>query len=102
MPVPAAQWDLLGFGAVTVDDVICVDHFPPPDTKAAIVSRQQLSGGVTATALVAAARLGTRAAYCGVRGDDERPASALSSWSRQEWIARRSSARPTRGRWRLS
>src|SRR5690242_7521018 len=67
---PPARWDLLGFGTVTVDDLICVERYPPPDAKAPILSRHQTGGGLAGTALVAAARLGARAAYCGVLGDD--------------------------------
>jgi sugar/nucleoside kinase (ribokinase family) len=53
MPRPAPLWDLLGFGAVTVDDLICVDRYPPPDAKEPIVSRQQVGGGPVGTALTA-------------------------------------------------
>ena len=79
MPRPAPLWDLLGFGAVTVDDLICVDRYPPPDAKEPIISRQQVGGGLAGTALVAAARLGAQAAYCGVLGND-----ALSRFTLEE------------------
>ena len=74
-----AQWDILGFGAVTVDDLIYVDHHPLPDTKMPVQSKQRQGGGLAGTALVAAARLGAKAAYCGVLGDDE-----LSHFTLQE------------------
>ncbi len=74
-----ARWDVLGFGSVAVDDLIYVDQYLPPDTKIPIRDRQRQGGGLTGTALVAAARLGAKAAYCGVLGDDE-----LSHFTRKE------------------
>jgi sulfofructose kinase len=65
------QWDILGLGIAAVDDLLYVDRYPQPDTKVAVRARQRQGGGLTATALVAAARLGARAAYGGVLGDDE-------------------------------
>jgi sugar/nucleoside kinase (ribokinase family) len=56
---------------VTVDDLLYVDHHPQPDEKLPVRSHQRQGGGLAGTALVAAARLGARAAYCGVLGDDE-------------------------------
>jgi ribokinase len=65
------RWDVLGLGIAAVDDLLYVDAYPQPDTKVAVRARQRQGGGLTATALVAAARLGARAAYGGVLGDDE-------------------------------
>jgi sugar/nucleoside kinase (ribokinase family) len=73
------QWDVLGFGAVAVDDVVYVDHYPLLDCKAPIRSEQRVGGGLAGTALVACSRLGAKAAYCGVLGDDE-----LSRFTLQE------------------
>jgi sulfofructose kinase len=67
----APGWDVLGLGAVAVDDLLYVDHYPPPDSKAAVQAQQRAGGGLAGTALVAAARLGARAAYCGILGEDE-------------------------------
>ncbi|MHB1356379.1 MAG: PfkB family carbohydrate kinase [Anaerolineae bacterium] len=64
-------WDVLGLGAVAVDDLIYVPHYPAPDTKVLIICEQRQGGGLTGTALVAAARLGAHAAYFGVLGTDE-------------------------------
>jgi sugar/nucleoside kinase (ribokinase family) len=64
-------WDVLGFGAVAVDDLIYVDHHPLPDSKMLVRAKRREGGGLTGTALVAVARLGAKAAYCGVLGDDE-------------------------------
>ncbi len=67
----AIRWDVLGFGTVAVDDLLYVDHYPSPDSKMQVKAKRREGGGLTATALVAAARLGVRAAYAGVLGDDE-------------------------------
>jgi sulfofructose kinase len=65
------RWDLLGCGAVAVDDLLYVDRFPEPDSKVPIRSEQRQGGGLTATALVAAARQGAKTAFLAVLGDDE-------------------------------
>ena len=66
-----AAFDILGFGAVAVDDLLYVDAYPPAESKVRVGHRQRQCGGLTGTALVAAARLGARCAYVGVLGDDE-------------------------------
>jgi ribokinase len=76
------RWDVLGYGAVAVDELYYVSHYPPADSKAPIVAQRRQGGGLTGTALVAAARLGVRAAYCGVLGDDP-----LSDYTRQAFAA---------------
>ena len=65
------RWDILGFGGVAVDDLVYVEQHPLPDAKMPVQSQQRQGGGLTGTALVAAARLGAKVAYCGVLGDDE-------------------------------
>lgn len=65
------QWDVMGFGALAVDDLLYVDSYPPANSKTHVHARQRQGGGLCATALVAAARLGVRAAYTGVLGPDE-------------------------------
>jgi len=67
----SAIWDILGFGAVAVDDLLYVDTYPVPDSKTAVHETRREGGGLAGTALVAAARLGARAAYAGVLGDDD-------------------------------
>jgi sugar/nucleoside kinase (ribokinase family) len=78
-----AQWDVLGFGAVTVDDLIYVEHYPMPDTKVAVLDKQRQGGGLVGTALVAAARLGARAAYAGILGDDDLSRYTLGEFARE-------------------
>jgi sugar/nucleoside kinase (ribokinase family) len=64
-------YDVLALGAVAVDDLVYLDGYPGPDSKAPIMAEQRSGGGLAGTMLVAASRLGSRAAYLGVLGDDE-------------------------------
>lgn len=66
-----AVFDILGLGAVAVDDLLYVESYPPADAKAYVLRSDRQCGGLTATALVAASRLGARCAYAGVLGTDE-------------------------------
>lgn len=66
-----ARWDILGIGAVAVDDLLYVDRYPQPDSKLPVLAKRREGGGLTATALVAASRLGARTAYAAVLGNDE-------------------------------
>ncbi len=63
--------DILGLGATAVDRLLYVPAYPPPNSKVNVLRSAQQCGGLTATALVAAARLGARCAYAGQLGDDE-------------------------------
>lgn len=65
------MFDVLGLGYAAVDDLIYVESFPPADAKTPVLRAERHCGGLTATALVAAARLGSRCGYAGVFGDDE-------------------------------
>jgi len=64
-------FDVLGLGVLAVDELLYVEHYPPPDTKTPVLHRERQAGGLTGTALVAAARLGARCAYGGMLGHDE-------------------------------
>ncbi|MBM3277155.1 MAG: permease [Candidatus Handelsmanbacteria bacterium] len=70
--------EVLGLGAVAVDEILCVDQYPPADAKAQVRQRERRCGGLAATALVAAARLGCRCAYAGVLGRDDASAFAAA------------------------
>jgi sulfofructose kinase len=63
--------DVLGLGCVAVDDLLYVSDYPPEDSKARVRCSERHVGGLTATALVAAARLGARCAYAGSLGSDD-------------------------------
>src|SRR5438874_6784677 len=65
------KFDILGLGCVAIDDLLYVPSYPRPDTKMRIQRSERQCGGLTATALVAAARLGSKCAYAGTLGDDD-------------------------------
>lgn len=65
------KWDILGVGTSTVDDLLFMTAFPAPDTKAPLLRTERQGGGLIATALVAAARLGLKTAFGGLLGEDE-------------------------------
>ena len=67
---PPPRFDILGFGAVAVDDLLFVDEYPAAEQKVRVRHRLRQCGGLTGTALVAAARLGARCAYVGLLGED--------------------------------
>lgn len=73
------RWDIIGLGALTVDDLLYIDHYPQLNEKIPVKMKQRQGGGLTATALVTAVHQGARSAYCGRLGDDE-----LSLYSLQE------------------
>lgn len=77
-----AAYDVLGLGAVAVDDLLYVPAYPPADAKTMVRRRERQGGGQTGTALVAAARLGARCAYAGVLGDDDDSRFVLANFER--------------------
>jgi ribokinase len=58
-------------------DYLCIVPHVPHDDKVEIIESLVQGGGPSVTALVAAARLGVRTAFCGAVGDDERGAQIL-------------------------
>jgi sulfofructose kinase len=77
------RWDVLGLGAVAVDDLVYVDEYPALDSKAPVQAFRREGGGLAGTALVAATRLGARAAYCGMLGDEELSRFTLAELERE-------------------
>ena len=67
----AYDFDILGLGCVAVDDLLYIPAYPAPDSKAPVRRHERQCGGLTATALVAAARQGARCAYAGTLGEDD-------------------------------
>ncbi len=65
------RFDVLGLGCAAVDDLLYVPKFPAADQKVRVSRRARRCGGLTAVALVAAARLGARCAYAGCLGTDD-------------------------------
>jgi sulfofructose kinase len=75
--------DILGLGYTAVDELLYVDAYPPEDAKTQVRGRQQQCGGLTATALVAAKRLGCHCAYAGTLGLDEHSNFVLQRFSEE-------------------
>jgi len=65
------NWDVIGVGSSTVDDILFIDSFPRPDEKMPIRRSLRRAGGQTSTALAAAARLGARVSFCTCLGEDD-------------------------------
>jgi sulfofructose kinase len=65
------RFDVLGIGCTTVDDFLYIDRFPTADDKTEVTRSSRQCGGLTATALVAASKLGAKCAYGGVLGTND-------------------------------
>ena len=77
------QFDVLGLGCAAVDDILYVEQYPPADAKVRTLRRERHCGGLTATALVAAARLGAKCAFAGTLGYDEGSNFVLETFRRE-------------------
>ena len=66
----ASDFDVVGCGLNTVDQLLLVSQHPQPDTKQAISRMEYSPGGQVATAMVTCSRLGLRTRYFGRFGDD--------------------------------
>lgn len=90
--------DVLGLGAVAVDDLLYVDHYPQAESKVRVHRRERQCGGQTGTALVAAARFGVRTAYGGLLGDDPLSREVVDNFAREGietgWAPVSAGARP--------
>lgn len=64
-------FDVVGVGINVIDYLFRVPRFPEPDTKSDALAATTQGGGLTATAMVACARLGLRTRYIGKFGSDE-------------------------------
>ena len=72
IPIPKDKsFDVVGVGINVVDYLFRIPHFPEPDTKSDAIDAATQGGGLTATALVACARLGLRTRYIGKFGGDQ-------------------------------
>jgi sugar/nucleoside kinase (ribokinase family) len=87
-------YDVLGLGCTAVDDLLYISSYPPPDSKMQVRERQRQCGGLTATALVAAARLGSRCAFAGVLGQDNDSQFIMDSFRREGVDVRHVISRP--------
>src|SRR5689334_13470503 len=66
------DFDVVGFGECSIDEVWVVPSLAGGALRGKVRAhkRDRLGGGQIATAMVACARLGLRAAFCGTVGDD--------------------------------
>lgn len=74
---------ILGLGGVTTDQIGLVDHIPGTDEVIRLQDYRVEQGGMAATALVAAARLGAQAEFLGAVGDDANGSRALERFAAQ-------------------
>jgi len=85
-------------GAAAVDDLLYVPAYPPADGKVRVSRRERHCGGLTATALVAASRLGARCSYATTLGDDELSRFVLERLRVEQvdehWVRIRAGAQP--------
>jgi sugar/nucleoside kinase (ribokinase family) len=63
------KYDILGIGCIAIDDIWNVDEYPQVDQKVRVRAAHRDCGGLTATAMVAAARLGAKCAFGGLLGN---------------------------------
>ena len=66
------SYHVVGFGVATLDLIMEVPSFPVAGGKTPILSAEYHGGGLTATALVAASKLGAKTWYGGALGNNER------------------------------
>jgi sugar/nucleoside kinase (ribokinase family) len=94
------QFDVLGLGCTAVDDILYVEQYPPADAKIHVLRRERHCGGLTATALVAAARLGAKCAFAGTLGFDDGSDFVLETFRREgvnaRHVVRQKNAGPVR------
>jgi len=90
--------DVLGLGAVAIDDLLYVDQYPPAESKTRVCRRERQCGGQTGTALVAAARFGAKAAYAGQLGNDVLSQEVIENFANERietcWAPTSEKARP--------
>jgi len=72
---------ILGIGGVTTDQIGVVDHIPGSDEVIRLQEYRVEQGGMVATALVAAARLGAEVEFLGAVGDDANGRLALDRFA---------------------
>jgi sugar/nucleoside kinase (ribokinase family) len=78
----AAELDVVGIGQSSLDRVCLLEAPPPLGGKASLLGSHELPGGQIATAMLACARLGLRAAYVGTVGDDAAAEAVLAPLAR--------------------
>ncbi len=90
-------FDVLGLGAVALDEFLYVDAYPAPDTKVRVRESQVECGGLTGNALVTAARMGARCAYAGRLGTSSAAKTIEEGFAREGVDTSHASRRPEDG-----
>ncbi|MEN8181609.1 MAG: carbohydrate kinase family protein [Myxococcota bacterium] len=75
---PPRELDLVGIGQSSIDHVGLLDGLPAFAGKEPLVAYECQPGGQISTAVLAASRLGLRAAFVGTVGDDEASLAVLA------------------------
>ena len=92
--------DILGLGCTAVDELLYVDAYPAEDGKVPVRRRDRQCGGLTATAMVAGARLGCRCTFAGTLGGDDASQFVVERFREEgidvSLVCRREEARPVR------
>ncbi len=79
--LPAADFDVVGFGTNAVDYLIRVPDFPVFNSKIELAGYSVAAGGEVASSMVGLSRLGLKTAYAGRFGDDSAGEIGISSLS---------------------
>ena len=74
---------ILGIGCAAVDDIVYIYGTPPSDGKALVVGEARDFGGLTATALAAAAHLGASCRFAGRLGNDPESLAVTAIYGNQ-------------------
>jgi sugar/nucleoside kinase (ribokinase family) len=69
--VTAPQWDVIGIGESSIDEVLRLPGVLGPNVKLPVPAKQIRYGGQVATTLATCASFGLRAALLGTKGDDD-------------------------------
>ncbi|MDL2289649.1 PfkB family carbohydrate kinase [Clostridia bacterium OttesenSCG-928-F22] len=76
------KWDILGVGSSIADIIVQVESMPGADQPAPMLAYSRQGGGMMATAIVAAARLGAKCNCISTIGDDPRGQFCLEDYRR--------------------
>ncbi len=78
------SYDVVGLGLCTHDYIAVIPHMPEFETSVKVMAASEQGGGPAATATVAAARLGTSAAFIGKVGDDNSGRFIIQEFQRDD------------------
>ena len=78
-----SEIEIAGIGFASVDYLCTVSHIPM-DEKTEAIGRLVQGGGASATAIVAASKLGARTAFIGIVGDDQAGTEIISSLQKEK------------------